>query len=294
MIECVPNISEGRDPETIDAVARAVDDTPGVRLLEVDPDWDTNRTVLTFVGEPDAVLQGARRCVEAAVAHIDMRRHEGTHPRMGAADVVPFSPFPDGDLELCSQLARRLATALPADLPGWFYGGDVLLADVRRGQFEGLDDKLRSTAPDFGPRRKHPSAGAVAIGARGVLIAYNVDLDSADVRIARGIARRLREFGDPPGLPGVRALGWKSPSRSGTQVTTNLVDWPTTPPHALLAAVRDEAAARGVEVLGAELVGMIPLAAVFAAGETVAAGLANLALPAACEHKILEIALEKP
>lgn len=285
MIECVPNISEGRHRPTIEAIARRIADAPGVRLLEVDPDHDTNRSVLTFVGEPEAVLEGARRCIEAAAEHIDLGHHQGSHPRFGAADVVPFVPFPEGDLELCRGLAERLAAI--SQVGGWFYN-PPLLHEIRRGEFEGLVGRT----PDFGAL--HPTAGAVAIGAREVLIAYNVDLATDDVGVARRIARRVRELGDRPGLPGVRALGWRSPSRTGTQVTTNLVDWPKTPPHRLLAEVRRHAESLGVEVAGAELVGMIPRAAVLAAGPTLDRGLAALALPPSAHAKILEISLEAP
>ena len=281
MIECVPNVSEGRDLAVVEAIAQRVRDTPGVRLLDVDPDHDTNRTVLTFVGEPEAVLEGARRCIEAAADGIDMRRHRGSHPRMGAADVVPFVPFPEGTLAQCRALAERLAELSPVG--GWFYN-PPLLHEVRRGEFEGLAGRT----PDFGSL--HPTAGAVAIGARPVLVAYNVDLATDDLRVARRIARDLREVGNPPGLPGVRALGWRSPSRTGTQVTTNLVDWPTTPPVVLLEAVRREAALHGVEVVGAELVGMIPRAAL--PTPSIDEGLDALALPPDCRRKVLEIALE--
>lgn len=288
VMECVPNFSEGRDPETLAAIADAMRGVGACRLVDVDPDWDTHRTVMTLFGPPADVVEAAFRGVAAALRRIDLRRHRGSHPRMGAADVVPLVPWRGLDLDEVAAWARGLGQRLGAELglPGWTYGHAAtaperrLLHEVRRGEFEGLEDKLRRLAPDFGPRRPHPSGGACAVGARGVLIAFNVNLDTADVGVARQLALRVREYarvrrdaegrvlGRAPGrLEAVRAMGWASPRYGCAQVSTNLVDWTRTPPHALVEALREEAAALGARVTGSELVGMIPAGALRAAGD---------------------------
>ena len=205
LVECVPNISEGRDPAVIQAVADAIAGVPGVELLDVDPGADTNRTVLTFVGEPEAVLEGAFRCIATAARLIDMRRHHGAHPRLGATDVVPFVPVEGVTMADCADLARRLGQRVGADLgiPVYLYEAAASrperrnLAEVRRGEYEGLAARLQDPAwaPDFGPAAFNAGAGASIIGAREFLVAYNITLNSADKAHATDIAFELREKG---------------------------------------------------------------------------------------------------
>ena len=265
-IECVPNVSEGRRPEVVARLAAAVSAPPGVRLLDVSSDPDHNRTVLTLAGEPAGLHAALLALYETALAEIDLNRHQGVHPRVGAVDVVPFVPLGDTPMaaavaaaeELASEVARRF------DLPVYLYEraarhpGRTALADVRRGGFEGFAAKLAEAAwtPDFGPARVHPTAGVTVIGARFFLIAFNAVLATPDVTVARAIARRVRESGG--GLPAVRAMGVYLASRDRAQVSMNLVDYRRTPVLRALDRVREEAAALGTQVVETELIGLIP------------------------------------
>jgi glutamate formiminotransferase / 5-formyltetrahydrofolate cyclo-ligase len=271
-LECVPNLSEGRRPQVVARLAAAAA-APGVRLLDVSSDPDHNRTVLTLAGEPEALIAGLLQLYAAALAGIDLRRHEGVHPRIGAVDVVPFVPLGDTPMALAVTTARRLArqVARRFDLPVYLYEEAAArparrsLALIRRGGFEGLANKLADPAwdPDHGPARPHPSAGATVIGARFFLIACNAILDTADLAIARAVAGAVRESGG--GLPAVRALGFYLASRGRAQVSMNLVDFRRTSLHHALERVREEAAARGARVLANELVGLLPAAAALGA-----------------------------
>lgn len=282
LLESVPNFSEGRDPEVVSALAEAADSVEGAALLHVDSDASHHRTVLTLAGPPSALGEAVFRAVRVATERIDLTRHVGEHPRIGAADVVPFAPLeglelgagPDdrplegGDLAACVELARETGAriARELDLPVFLYAaaarrpGRAVPAAFRRGGFEALRDAIGTDperAPDLGPRRVHPSAGAVAVGARPPLVAFNVYLASDDVEAARRIARRVRA--SDGGLPAVQALGFLVGERA--QVSTNLLDVDVTPPARLLAAVRREADAEGLEVAGSEIVGLVPEAA---------------------------------
>jgi glutamate formiminotransferase len=249
----------------ISRLVRAVS-RPGVRVLDVSSDADHNRTVLTLAGEEDALVPGLLGLFEAALAEIDLRAHEGVHPRLGAVDVVPFVPLGETPMAAAVGAAQRLAVEVARrfDLPVFLYEEAAarpdrrLLASIRRGGFEGLARKLADEAwtPDFGPLRPHPSGGATVIGARFFLIAWNVILDTADVAVARAIARAVRETGG--GLPAVRALGFYLASRGQAQVSMNLVDFRRTSLPRALAQVREEAAARGARVVASELVGLLP------------------------------------
>lgn len=263
LVECIPNFSEGRRPEVIAAIADAIRSS-GVYLLDVSSDADHNRTVVTFAGEPDTVGEGAFRGIEAAARLIDLRSHSGEHPRIGAADVVPFVPLRDYPIEACAELARhigeRVGSAL--ELPVYLYDYAArhperrTLPQVRRDRYEILTSTIRtdpSRLPDFGPSRLGP-AGAVAIGARGPLIAFNLYLDTTNVAIAQAIAAKVRESGG--GLPKVRALGMFVGGHA--QVSINAVDFRVTGLHAILDAVRHEAALLGASVTHSELVGLIP------------------------------------
>jgi glutamate formiminotransferase len=263
LVECVPNFSEGRRPEVIATIVDEIRSS-GVYLLDVSSDPDHNRTVVTFAGEPDTVGEGAFRGIEAASRLIDLRAHSGEHPRIGAADVVPFVPLRDFSMDDCAELARRVGQRVGEEvhLPVYLYDYAAqhperrTLPQVRRDRFEILSSTIHSDPsrqPDFGPNSLGP-AGAVAIGARGPLIAFNVYLDTTDVAIAQTIAAKIRESGG--GLPKVRALGMFVGGHA--QVSINAVDFRVTGLHAILDAVRREAEMLGVSVTHSELVGLIP------------------------------------
>jgi glutamate formiminotransferase len=279
LVECVPNFSEGRRVEVVDAIAAAVAGAPGVELLDRTSDADHNRSVLTLAGEPDAVAKAMEDAVAVAVRLIDLRQHEGQHPRMGAVDVVPFVPLGDSTMDECVALARRFGARIAArfDLPVYLYAraatrpDRVVLADVRRPQFEGLRERIGDPdrEPDFGPARVHPSAGAVAVGARPFLIAYNIELASNDVELAKRIARRVRESSG--GLPRVQALGLFLEELGCAQVSMNLLDFTITPLWAVWEAVRALAENEGVELQDSELIGLAPLAALTAVADHIEA-----------------------
>lgn len=276
IVECVPNFSEGRRPEVLEEIVRALRAAPGVLLLDREMDADHNRAVVTIAGPPEAVLEGAFRGIAKAAERIDLRVHKGEHPRMGAADVVPFVPIAGVTMEECVALARALGERVGRGLriPVFLYEAAATrpdranLADVRRGEFEGLRDEIGRNpdrAPDFGPAAIHPSAGAVAIGARMPLIAYNVNLATRDVAIAKKIAKAVRHSGG--GLPSVKALGFELKDRGLCQVSMNLVNYKETPIHRAFTAVAREAEAAGVAVVGSEVVGLVPEEAIVQCAE---------------------------
>jgi len=285
LVECVPNFSEGRDSGTLDALEGAITAVPGVKLLDVQADPAHHRSVFTFVAPPDAALEAALRAVRVATERIDLTKHAGEHPRMGATDVVPFVPVRDVTMDDCVALARRLGERVAAELeiPVYLYARAATrpererLPEIRKGEFEGLRDRIgRDPAadPDFGPRRIHPTAGATAIGARPFLVAFNIYLDSSDVAIAKEIAKQIRTSSG--GLPAVQASGFEVAGQA--QVSMNLLDIDTTSPAAVFAAVAREARARGVDVLKSEVVGLVPERAIFGAAA------AALKLPDAADH----------
>jgi glutamate formiminotransferase len=269
LVECVPNFSEGRRLEVVDRLAEAVTGTPGALLLDRTSDASHNRSVLTLAGKAGAVVRAMERAVEVAVGEIDMERQSGEHPRIGAVDVIPFVPLGESTLDECIQLARDFGARIAArfDLPVFLYAAAathadrVKLVDVRRGQYEGLKLEIGQIGrqPDFGPARMHRSAGAVAVGARPFLIAYNINLDSTDIELARRIARRIRESGG--GLPRVQAMGVALDDPACAQVSMNLLDFSVTPLWLVWDTVRNEAAGDGIEPLESELIGLCPLAA---------------------------------
>ena len=287
--EAVPNFSVGRDLALLDELSEAMSTVPGARLLNRHHEHDTNRSVFTLMGDAEALSEALFRGISTAARRIDMRHHSGTHPRMGAADVVPFVPWGEratmrGAVELARRLGERVGEEL--GLPGWFYGHAAsdparrLLHDVRRGGFEALEEKLAKSNPDFGPGTRHQHGGAVAIGARGLLVAFNLTLEGLSIAEARSIAREVREFRrvrrdasgavlerQGGGLEGVRAIGWWSARDNAAQVTTNITRPDLVPPHVLFAAVEAAAKRLGGGVRGGELVGMIPEALLVAAGE---------------------------
>lgn len=264
LVECVPNFSEGRRQEVIEAIVAAIAAVPGTQVLDVQSDADHNRSVVTFVGGPEAVLEGAFQGARRAAELIDMTQHRGAHPRMGATDVIPFVPIRGVTMADCVALARRLGQRLGEELgiPVYLYEEAATrperqnLADVRRGEYEGIRELIGSDpahAPDFGPAVMG-TAGATAVGARPFLIAFNVYLTTGDVEIAKKIAKTVRHSSG--GLRFVKALGLLVEGKA--QVSMNLTDYRRTPIHVVVEMIRREAARYGVMVERSELVGMIP------------------------------------
>lgn len=269
MIESIPNVSEGQRPAVLEALTATLRAVPGLRLLDRSADAAHHRAVFTVAGEADTVEAAALALVGAAVSLVDLRTHRGVHPRMGAVDVLPFVPLDGATMADCIELARRAGAAIADryDLPVYLYEAAATrperrrLEHVRRGQFEGLAARFTDPAwaPDFGPARPHPTAGAIAIGARQPLIAYNINLDSDRLDIARAIAASIRERDG--GLPAVKALGLPLTDRGIVQVSMNLTDFTVTPPAVVFRAVEQAAARAGVRVRESELIGLIPRAA---------------------------------
>ena len=296
LVECVPNFSEGRDKSVIEAIARAISGANGVRLLDVDPGADTNRTVYTFVGEPEAVAEAAFRAATAGAELIDMTRHAGAHPRMGALDVCPIVPVTGVTMDECVAVARalgrRMAEALA--MPVYFYEYAATtparrnLADIRAGEYEGLAKKLADPAwkPDAGPAKFNARLGATVVGAREFLIAYNVNLNTREQKLANEVALNIREAGRlkrdaqgevmkdaaghdlrvPGRLKAVKAIGWYIEQYRQAQVSVNLLSYRTTPLHVVYETAREEAAKLGLVVTGSELVGLTPLEPLVEAG----------------------------
>jgi glutamate formiminotransferase len=274
LVESVPNVSEGRRLDVVERLVDALVSVPGVHLLDRTSDPSHNRSVLTVAGEHDAVSAGLERLVEQAVADIDMDEHTGEHPRIGAVDVIPFVPLGTTTMDDCVELARAFGERIAArhGIPVYLYAkaatraDRVKLADVRRGQYEGLKEEIAHNGrhPDFGPARMHPRFGAVAVGARPFLIAWNINLDSDDVELAKRIARRARESGG--GLARLQANGFRveEPERGHpvrAQVSMNLLDFAVTPLWRAWETVGELAAEDGVELAESELIGLAPLAA---------------------------------
>jgi glutamate formiminotransferase len=296
LVECVPNISEGRRPEVYEAAAAAAASVSGVTLLNVDPGADTNRTVITFVGAPEAVLEAAFQLVRKGIELIDMTTHRGAHPRIGAVDVVPFIPVSDVTMDECAGLARRLGDRVGRELhvPVYLYEHAASasyrrnLADVREGEYEGHARKLTDPRwlPDFGPAEFVPRSGAIVIGARKFLVAYNVNINTLDKRLATRVAFDVRERGrmkrdedgnpivdgkgeplwEPGLLKSVKAVGWVIPEFGCAQISINLTDLDVTPLHMAFDTCDERARERGLRVTGSEIVGLVPRDVLLAAG----------------------------
>lgn len=298
IVECVPNFSEGRDMTVIKQITDAIESVEGVRLLDVDPGEDTNRTVVTFVGSPEGVKEAAFLAVKTAAEVIDMRKHHGAHPRMGATDVCPFVPVKGVTMEECVEIAREVGKRIGDELgiPVYLYEEAATkpewhnLAEVRKGEYEGLKERFESGdpywTPDFGPAEFNERAGATAVGAREFLIAYNINLNTKDRRLAHHVALNLREKGrakrdengkivrDENGkkvmVPGrlkyTKAIGWYIEEYGFAQISINLTNYKKTPWHIVFEVAREEAEKAGLIVTGSELVGLIPLEAVLEAG----------------------------
>jgi len=298
IVECVPNFSEGRDRGIIDQITESIKQVEGVALLDVDPGADTNRTVVTFVGDPESAVEAAFQAIKRASELIDMSKHSGAHARMGATDVCPFIPVSGMSMEDCADLARKLGERVGAelDIPVYLYEFAASsperqnLATVRAGEYEGLEAKLQDSnwKPDFGEAKFNPRSGATVIGARKFLIAYNINLNTRDRKKATDIALEVREAGrnkrDPvtnkfirdengvpikrPGtLKAVKAVGWYIDEYNMAQISMNLVDQEVTPIHVAFDEVAKQADLRGLRVSGSELVGLIPLNAMLDAGK---------------------------
>lgn len=271
LVECIPNFSEGRDRAVVEALAAAITSVTGVHLLGSTMDPDHHRSVLTFVGPPEAVREAAWRAIVKATELIDLRQHHGVHPRVGATDVVPFVPLQDSGMDECVRLARQVGQRVGASLniPVFLYEEAASsetrrrLETIRHGGLKGLASRMaqdQAWAPDFGPRHLHETAGAIAIGARRPLIAFNVNLTTTDLSIAKDIARSIRESNG--GLPCLKAIGVPLTSRGLVQVAMNVTDYHVTSLSQAFQAVEIEAAKRGVEIAGTEIVGFVPQAAV--------------------------------
>ena len=296
IVECVPNFSEGRDPSIIDSIVKEIKSTEGVMLLDVDPGKATNRTVVTFIGSPEAVVEAAFRAIKRASELIDMRKQKGEHPRIGATDVVPFVPVSGVTMEECVKLAHDLGKRVgeTLNIPVYLYEEAATqperrnLAEIRKGEYEALPERLKDPnwKPDYGPAKFNPQAGATVIGAREFLIAYNINLNTRDRKLAQEIALNLRESGrakrdesgkiirNPDGsavkVPGrlkaLKGVGWYIEEYGIAQVSYNLTNYKITPPHLVFEESQKEAEKLGLRVTGSELVGLIPLDALKQAG----------------------------
>ena len=275
IIECIPNFSEGRRQDVIDALVETANSVPGVTLLDYSPDASHNRSVFTLVGDPEGIAEAAFRLCKLASEKIDMTKHEGEHPRMGATDVIPFVPIKEVTAEDCVEISKKVAERIWNELkiPSFLYEDSARcperqnLASVRRGQFEGMPEKLKQEdwAPDFGNREIHPTAGITAIGARMPLVAYNINLDTPDIEIANAIAKAIRSSSG--GYKYCKAIGVMLEDRNIAQVSMNMVNCEGTPIYRVFEAVRAEARRWGVRILGSEIVGLTPAKALIDCAE---------------------------
>ncbi len=273
--QCVPNFSEGRRVEVVEQIVTSIAAVSGVKMLDHSYDESHNRSVVTFIGEPEAVLEGAFQGARQAAELIDMAKHSGGHPRMGATDVIPFIPVAGVSMEDCVNLAKRLGERIAGELaiPVYLYEAAASkperknLSDVRRGQYEGLIEAIKEPdrKPDFGPAAVNLQAGVTAVGARPPLIAYNINLDCADKQVADNIARAIR--GSSGGFPSIKALGLIIEETGKAQVTINVCDYKQVPLHRVFELVKREAARYGAAITGSEVIGLLPLDALVGAAE---------------------------
>lgn len=316
LIECVPNFSEGSDPKTLNEIKNAIISTPNVKLLSFEPDKDYNRLVVTMVGDENSILEGAINASVAAANNIDMTKHKGNHPRLGAIDVVPFVPISNATVEECVQISKKYAKEISEklNLPVYLYESAQEksyrknLADIRKGEYEGLPEKLKNPdwEPDYGKAEFNPKLGATVTGCRFFLIAYNVNIKSEDINYSKEIAETIREIGKPKRdengkiikvngetvrIPGkfkaVKAMGVPLEQYHITQVSINLVNYKITPMHIVFEEVKNLANKMGVEVDGSEIVGLIPLDAMLEAGRFYAG---NKTLS---EQELVNLAIDK-
>jgi glutamate formiminotransferase len=275
IVECIPNVSEGRRADVIERLAAAITSVPGARLLDYSADASHNRSVFTLVGDPEGVKTATLAMFEAALPAIDLRTHRGEHPRLGAIDVVPFVPIEGVTMEQCVALAKDVGATIAErfGVPVYLYEeassnpARKNLEDIRRGEFEGLAEKMRTDGwvPDFGPSTPHPSAGASVVGARMPLIAYNINLNTNRLDVAKKIAAAIRHSSG--GLRYVKAAGFMLEDRNIAQVSMNLTNYQKTPIFRVFEMVKREAERYGVSILESEIVGLIPSAALMSAAE---------------------------
>lgn len=295
IVECVPNFSEGRDRQKVEKIADLFRGRENVKLLDYSSDADHNRSVVTVVGEPEALKTAVIEAIGKAVELIDLQRHQGQHPRMGAADVVPFIPIKNVTMDEVVALSKEVAEAVAEryNLPVYLYEKSASashrenLANVRRGEFEGLVEKMKKQEwkPDFGPTEPHPTAGAVAIGARMPLVAYNVNLGTNNLEIAEAISRKVRHIGG--GLRFCKAMGVALHDRGITQVSMNLTDYTKTAIYRAHEMVRMEAKRYGVPVVGGEVIGLVPMEALIDSAAYYL-GLENFSVNQVLETKLME------
>ena len=269
IIESIPNISEGRNQEVIEAVVDQIRTTPGCTLLNYSSDPNHNRTVITYIGDAKGVEEASVKLAKKAVELIDLNKHTGEHPRMGAVDVMPFVPIKDATNEECIELSQVVGKRIAeeADLPVFLYEMRKNLATIRKGQFEGMAEKVKDPEwePDFGGARINPTGGVVAVGARPPLVAYNLNLNTSDVQIAKNIAKIIRE--KDGGLNCVKAMGFMLEDRNIAQVSINMTDYRVTPLYRVTELVKAEARRYGVRVTGTEVIGLCPMKALIDSAE---------------------------
>ncbi|WP_409228504.1 glutamate formimidoyltransferase [Gudongella sp. SC589] len=266
LMECVPNFSEGRDLEVVEKIIDEVRKIEGITILDYSSDKDHNRSVLTMIGSPEKIKEAAINTAKKAAELIDMSKHEGAHPRMGATDVIPFTPVSNVTIEECKEIANEVAAEIGSwGVPVYMYEDSATkperqnLAKVRKGQYEGFFDKIKEEEwkPDFGPQEMNVKSGATAVGARVPLVAFNINLDTPDVEIANAIAKKVRHIGG--GLRFVKGIGLKLEERNQTQVSMNLVNYEKTSVYQAFEMVKMEARRYGVNVVGSEVIGTIPM-----------------------------------
>ena len=275
IIESIPNISEGRNQEVIEACVDQIRTTAGCTLLNYSSDPNQNRTVITYIGDAKGVEEASVKLAKKAVELIDLTRHTGEHPRMGCVDVMPFVPIKDATNEECIELSKTVGRRIAeeADLPVFLYEMSAQkparknLATIRKGQFEGMSEKVKDPEwePDFGGARIHPTGGVVAVGARPPLVAYNLNLNTSDVQIAKNIAKIIRE--KDGGLANVKAMGFMLEDRNIAQVSINMTDYRVTPLYRVTELVKAEAKRYGVKVIGSEVIGLCPMKALIDSAE---------------------------
>jgi glutamate formiminotransferase len=276
IVECVPNFSEGKNMKVVDAIVKEIEKINGVSLLDRESDPDHNRSVITFMGEPNAVKKAAFMATLKATELIDMNKHKGEHPRIGATDVIPFIPISDVNMEECVNLSKELGKEIAdkLNIPIYLYAeaatkpDRIKLPDVRKGEYEGLKEEIKTNSdkkPDFGPSKLHPTAGATAVGARYPLIAFNVNLDTNNLSIAENIAKKIKESSG--GFKAVQAKGFDIRERGIVQVSMNLLNYEVTSMVTVFNAIKEEAEKQGVEIVGSEIIGLVPMNALIDAAE---------------------------
>lgn len=295
IVECVPNFSEGRDLDKVEKIINAFRGKEGVKLLDYSSDEDHNRTVVTVVGEPEPLKKAVIESAKLAIELIDLTKHEGQHPRMGAVDVIPFIPIKNVSMDEAVDMSKEVGKVLGEELkfPVFLYEKSASapyrenLAKIRKGQFEGMAEKIKEPEwhPDYGPAERHPTAGAVAVGARMPLVAFNVNLNTSDLDIATQIGKNVRHING--GLRFVKAMGVELHERHITQVSMNLTDYTKTAMYRVFELIRIEARRYGVSIVGSEVIGLVPMAALIDTAEYYL-GIENFSMDQVLESRIME------